>query len=165
MKNVYIKAISEALVEKAKVEASVSGLLRAIAERKRDHLEEMAKKMKPHESKGFVFAKASYEISNWGNSAFSVSADFILKDIKIPSNATAKEIELLKEYKNMIKDVNWRFPHLAEYTDRASSINGALSCLKNKIEVHIRTYWSYTFSDIQREDIFTRGFSFERRER
>ena len=164
-KLIYIQGLKEALVEREKAKASVKGLLNRIAEEKCKQLTEIIKEEKPYDSEGFIFVCAEPSILDYGTDAFSVSARFLLKEVKIPKVATKKEINLLNDYKQLIKYADWNWPFAGkDLYPAAGRINDQLKYLKNGFTVLRSCYYRYPFSDILEGDsFFKEGFSFQER--
>lgn len=160
--SIYVQGLQEALVEKEKATAAIKGLLGRIAAVKADQLEELLKEKKPLASKGFVLANVSYEITDWRSEAFRLDACFILKDVAVPKGATSKEIKLMNEYKELMKEGKWDYGWWREERmNDAREINRELHGLKNNIEVMKSFSWKTSYSDILKGDsFFKKGFSF-----
>lgn len=161
-KLIYIQGLKEALVEREKAKATVKGLLEQIAEEKRNQLREIIDEKKPYVSDGFIFVSAVSSISDYGSGAFTVCARFLLKDVKVPKVATQKEINLLNDYKQLVKFANWDWPSSCnDLYLAAEKIDDQLKYLKNKIEVIRSCYYHFSFSEILEGDsFFKKGFSF-----
>ena len=160
--SIYVQGLQEALVEKEKATAAVKGLIERIADVKREQLSRFIKEKRPFVSEGFVFVGVSIDVSEWRSDAFRLEASFLLKDIKVPKGATPKEIKLMNEYKELVKDVDWDGGYwLSKYVGVSEKVDQKLRYLKNGIEVMKTCEWGFSYSDIlEGESFFRRGFSF-----
>jgi hypothetical protein len=161
MKEIYVTALKEAVILREKAKASVSGLVKEIAKKKRDQLENIIEEKKPYKNRGFEFVSVSYEVSDWGNNAFSLTANFILRDTNHLDDITKKEAALLKEYSKIVEDIDWsRRWQLREVFEEAEKIDRKIAGLKNGIKITKSIYFNYSITDVLSVNVFDRGFNF-----
>lgn len=158
--SIYVQGLQEALIEMEKATAAVDGLIKRIVDIKGSQLERFLGKEQPLSSEGFIFAEVSNEIYKW-SSTFRLKACFLLKDVVVPNGATAKEIKLINEYKNLVRDLNWgNHYRVSDCLKDAKKINSQISGLKNEIEVVKVLEWEFSCGDVlEGEPFFERGFS------
>lgn len=161
MKEIYVAALKEAVIQREKAKASVLGLFEEIARIKRNQLDNTIEKEKPYRNRGFEFVNVSYKVSDWNDNAFSLTANFMLKDINHLDNVTKKEAALLKEYSKLVEDIDWNRPwQLREVFEEAEEIDRKIAGLKNEIKITKSIYFNYSITDILSVNVFDRGFKF-----
>jgi hypothetical protein len=157
---VLFQALKEGLVEREKATATVDALIKKIAEKKKEKLDEFTKQEEPYLSEGFVYVDSKVQ-SLWRDE-FVLESCFIRKDVKIPPCATKRERELLSKYQKLIKNVTWENRwRLKDVLEDSKSISHDLRYLKNGIEIIKAVYFTFTSDKLLDEKLLERGFSFK----